>query len=81
MLSAPLETSGKVSVLQVVISLHGWALDQAGELLVDLDRADDAATRSFTREFVAKTRSTLEGMGYSDRIDALQLHEEDADFL
>lgn len=67
--------------LQIVLSLHGWALDQAGELLVDADRDDDAAVRSFTRGFVLKTRSALKGMGHAERIDALQMNEEDADFL
>lgn len=67
--------------MQIVLLLHGWALDQASELLVEADHADETAVRSFTREFVAKTRSTLKAMGHDDRIGALLMNEEDVDFL
>lgn len=67
--------------LQIVLSLHGWALDQASELLVDVDSAEEAQIRVFTREFVAKSRSALKDMGHDDKIGALLMAEEDADIL
>lgn len=67
--------------LQIVLSLHGWALDQASELLVDLDSTDEESIRSFTREFAAKARLTLKEMGHDDKISALLMNEEEADFL
>lgn len=67
--------------MQIVLSLHGWALDQASELLVDVDSAEEAQIRAFTQEYVAKSRSTLKDMGHDDKIGALLMNEEEADFL
>lgn len=48
---------------------------------MDVDSAEEAQIRAFTQEYVGKSRSTLKDMGHDDKIGALLMNEEEADFL
>jgi 23S rRNA C2498 (ribose-2'-O)-methylase RlmM len=72
------ETSVAFDV-QEVLTLHALALEQASELLVDLDdAAGEESLRSFTASFAERARAVLRTLGRVDEAESLRAEEEEA---
>lgn len=67
-------------LLQYIVSLHTWVLEQLQEVLetANLSGPDANAVKSFTREFAEMARSALAELGHERQVRSLAAREEEA---